>query len=78
MVGNREVLNKPFKIILEYDNPTPIFRWLKNRAKKVFPFDFSAFDGVYWGVTSKYDIHNVAQDLARIREILGKEEQGQS
>jgi len=33
----------------------------------MFEFDFSAFDGIVWGVTGKYDMHNIAQESARIR-----------
>lgn len=66
-VGNKDVLEKPFSIFLSYDNPTPIIKWFKKRIVQEFPFDFSVFDGVYWGVTTKYDTHNVAKELARIR-----------
>ncbi|MCF8143061.1 MAG: hypothetical protein K9N21_03985 [Deltaproteobacteria bacterium] len=70
MVANRDVLAKPFTVIVEYDNPVPVYRYFKSRSKTEFPFDFSAFDGVAWGATSKFDIHNVATELARVREQL--------
>ena len=64
---NIEVLKKPFKIIIEFDNPAfPIPR----RRRKIFEFDFSVFDGVAWGVTGRFDIHNVAQESERIRAEL--------
>lgn len=70
MVANKDVLAKPFTVIVEYDNPVPIYRYFKSRRKTDFPFDFSAFDGVAWGATSKFDIHNVAKELTRVREQL--------
>lgn len=69
MEANKDILKKPFEIIVEYDNPA--FFFLK-RKNKVVKFNFSAFDGTYWGFNDKYDIHNVAQELARIRERLEK------
>ena len=68
--ANKEVLQKPFTIMIEYENPA--FFFPKTR-KKVVPFDFSTFDGTYFGVNEKYDNHNIAQELTRIREILGKQ-----
>jgi hypothetical protein len=66
---NKEVLKKPFKIIIEYDNPAfPLPR----RVKKKFDFDFSTFDGTFFGVIRKYDVHNIAQENARIREEIEK------
>jgi hypothetical protein len=66
---NLEVLKKPFKIIIEFDNPAfPIPR----RVKRIFQFDFSVFNGIVWGVTGKYDIHNLAQESARIREEINQ------
>jgi hypothetical protein len=65
--ANREVLDTPFKVIIEYDNPVfPIPR----RLKKKFKFNFSALYGVIHGMNVRYDIHNVAQEAARIREEL--------
>jgi hypothetical protein len=66
--ANKEVLEKPFKIIIEFDNP--IFFYPKRR-KREFIFDFSP-KGIFQGVNTKYDIHNVAQEAARIRENLEK------
>ena len=65
MEANIEVLKKPFKIIVEFDNP--IFPLLK-RPRKEFRFDFSALDGTVFGMTTRYDIHNVAKEMARIRK----------
>jgi hypothetical protein len=65
METNIEVLKKPFKIIVEFDNP--IFP-LPRRSRKKFRFDFSALDGTVFGVTTRYDIHNVAKEMARIRK----------
>jgi len=70
MVANRDVLAKPFTVIVEYDNLVPIYRDFQSRRKTEFPFDLSAFDGAAWGATSKSDIHNVATELARVREQL--------
>jgi len=69
MEANQEVLKKPFEIIAEYDNPAFL---IPRRKKKTIKCDFSSFDEVYWGLNEKYDIHNVAQELARIRELLQK------
>ncbi len=69
MEANVEVLERPFEIIVEYDNPAFPF---PRRQKKIIKVDFSAFSGTYWGLNEKYDIHNVAQELARIRVTLEK------
>ncbi len=60
-----DALAKPFRIIIEYDNP--VFPLLK-RVKKIFEFDFSTFDGTVYGLIKKYDVHNIAQEIVRIRE----------
>ena len=65
---NKEVLKKPFKITIEFDNPIFFF---PKRRKREFIFDFSP-KGIFRGVNTKYDIHNVAQEAARIRENLEK------
>jgi hypothetical protein len=67
MEANIEVLRKPFEITVEFDNP--VFP-LPRRVKKKFKFDFSALDGSVFGLTERYDIHNVAREAARIREQL--------
>lgn len=67
--ANTEVLNKPFKIIIEFDNPVFFF---PKRLKRIYPFDFSALKGIYLGLNQKFDIHNVAQETARIREQMSK------
>jgi hypothetical protein len=64
---NSDIVETPIEIIIEYDNP--IFFYPK-RCKKVFKFDFAVFDGVIWGVIKKYDIHNVAIEIKRIREKI--------
>ena len=69
MGSNVEILKRPFEIIAEYDNPAFPF---PRRRKKIIKVDFSAFNGTYWGLNEKYDIHNVAQELARIRVRLEK------
>jgi hypothetical protein len=69
MEHNLDVLKNPFEIIIEYDNP--ILPYPK-RCKKIFKFDFSVFDGIIFGVIRKYDIHNVALEIKRIREKLDK------
>ncbi len=66
--ANKEVLEKPFKIIIEFDNPIFFF---PKRRKREFIFDFSS-KGIFRGVNTKYDIHNVAEEAARIRENLEK------
>lgn len=68
---NREIIKKTFKIIIEYDNPLVIMGF-KKRSKQEFPFDFSFYDKIAWGMTNRYDIHNVAQELTRVREQLEK------
>ena len=70
--ANREVLKKPFKIIISFDNPVAIAKFFKKRCEKSFPFDFTIYDNIVWGLTNKYDIHNVAMEAARIREQLEK------
>lgn len=72
MKANIEIVKKPFEILIEYDNPVPIYNLVKKRRQERIPFDFSFFDGILHGVTERYDIHNVAKELFRIREILEK------
>jgi hypothetical protein len=67
MQANIDVLKKPFQVILEFDNP--VFP-LPRRLKKTFKFNFTAFDGIVFGMTGRYDIHNVAREAARIREQI--------
>lgn len=69
--ANSEILEKPFEIIVEHDNP--IFPFLKRQSKTI-KYDFSVFDNIIWGINEKYDIHNVTQELMRIREYLEKSE----
>lgn len=65
--ANKQVVEKPFELAAEYDNPAfPIPR----RQRKILRVDFSAFREVIWGLNDRYHIHNVAQELARIRGIL--------
>lgn len=71
-VANQEVLAKPFRVIIEYDNPIPIYKYFNKRYKTIFPFDFSAFDGIAWGATRKFDIHDIANELSKVRKLLEK------
>lgn len=64
--ANKEILEKPFKIIIEFDNPMFFF---PKRRKREFIFNFSP-KGIFRGVNTKYDIHNVAEEATRIRESL--------
>jgi len=65
---NTEVVRHPFTIIIEFDHPL----WNFWRCKKRFKFNFSAFENVAWGLATRFDIHNVAQELTRVREELEK------
>jgi hypothetical protein len=65
--ANIDVLKKPFQVILEFDNPVFPF---PRRLKKTFKFNFTAFDGIVFGMTGRYDIHNVAREASRIREQI--------
>jgi len=67
---NKVNVNKPFEIIIEYDNPTPIWKFFKKRLSNKYPFNFKAFEGIVLGATNKYDIHNVAEELTRIRKFI--------
>lgn len=78
MTCNEDVIKAPFEIILEYDNPNfkcryiPFIKFLnKKRLTKATKYNFSAYRAA-WGVNGKYDIHNVAKELSRIREQLEK------
>ncbi|HMO81856.1 MAG TPA: hypothetical protein PKD24_13785 [Pyrinomonadaceae bacterium] len=66
--ANKEVLDKPFRIIVEFDNPVFFF---PKRLKRSFDFDLSP-KGILDGVNSKFDEHNIAQEMARARESLEK------
>jgi hypothetical protein len=65
MRENKEVVQKPFKIIVEFDNPMFFF---PKRRKRELPFKFSGPEGPMLGHTTRYDVHNVAEETARIRE----------
>ena len=65
--SNTDVLEKPFTIIIEFDNP--FFSRLP-RIQRVYKFDFSSTKGVISGFNTKYDMHNVATEAARIREVM--------
>lgn len=67
MEQSTEILKKPFEISVEYDNPVLPF---PRRCIRSLKFDFTAFDGTMFPLNSKYDVHNVAQELTRIRELL--------
>lgn len=69
---NIDVVSKPFKIIIEFDRP--IFPFFCHKQKREFKFNFSVYKEVLWGLNQKYDIHNVAEELLRIREIFEKKE----
>lgn len=66
--ANKEVLDKPFKIVVEFDNPIFFF---PKRLKRTFYFDLTP-KGILGGVNDKFDEHNIAQEMARARESLEK------
>jgi len=68
MNENADVVLKPFTIMVEFDDPV----WGFRRCSERFNFDFSVFQNVAWGVNTRYDLHNVGQELARIREATVK------
>ena len=65
--SNLPVFQKPFTLILEFDNP--VFP-LPRRLKRQYPFDFTINKDVMAGLNRRYDIHNVAEECCRIREEL--------
>lgn len=66
---NTEALHNPFVIIIEYDNPA----WpYPRRRRKQVPFDFSVFNGTISGLNERFNTHNVAQEIARLREVAEK------
>lgn len=67
MQENQEVVRKPFKITVEFDNPMFFF---PKRRKREFPFHFTGPGGPWLGHTTPYDVHNVAEESARIREEI--------
>ncbi|GEM_PF-3487784 len=77
LFSNNDVAMKPFKIIIEFDNPTPIYNWFVRRRQMTFPFDLTFYEEISEGFTGKYDIHNVAEELSRARGILEKIEKKQ-
>jgi hypothetical protein len=66
--ANKEVLEKSFRIDVEFDNPMFFF---PKRLKRSFDFDLSP-KGILDGVNNKFDGHNIAQEMARARESLEK------
>lgn len=66
--ANKDVLTEPFKIVVEFDNPMFFF---PKRLRRKFDFDLSP-KGILDGVNSKFDEHNIAQEMARARESLEK------
>ena len=67
--ANKAVIDTPFAITLEFDNP--LFRWPR-RLRRTFNLDLRPWTGIFHGMNTRFDIHNVAQELARIREVLAK------
>ncbi|HEY2846788.1 MAG TPA: hypothetical protein VGI80_03160 [Pyrinomonadaceae bacterium] len=63
MIENKEVVQKPLEIIVEFDNP--VF-FLPKRLKRSFNFEFSGLEGPILGHATPYNIHNVAEETARI------------
>lgn len=61
---NKDVIEKPITIIIEFDNP---FMYPKRKTASL-KLDFSVYKGIYWGVNNKYDIHNVVKELTRLRK----------
>lgn len=64
--ANKSVLDAPFRIDVEFDNPIFFF---PKRLKRSFEFDLSP-KGILDGVNSKLDEHNIAQEMARVRKSL--------
>lgn len=62
--ANKGVIETPTTILVEFDNP---FLFPKRKTVSL-KLDFSAYKGIYWGVNNKYDIHNVAEELTRLRK----------
>jgi len=62
--ANKAVVEKPITITIEFDNPFLI----PKRTTSTLKLDFSVYKGIYWGVNNKYDIHNVAKELTRLRK----------
>lgn len=65
--SNTEVFKKPFTITVEFDNT--VLPWPR-RLTRTFKFNEATLKGTGGGLTSRYDIHNVAQEVTRIREQL--------
>lgn len=66
--ANKDVVEKPFSIVVEFDNPVFFF---PKRLKRKFEFDLSP-RGIFDPVNTKFDVHNVALEMARIRDELDK------
>ena len=70
---NAAVATTPFTITLAFDNPAPHLPWCHKRVQRSFAFNLSVFENVAWGLTRPFDIHNVAEELARIRDSLRRD-----
>lgn len=63
MSTNTKAMSTPITIIVEYDNPI-VF---PKRKRSILHIDPAVYKGIYWGINNKYDIHNVAEELNRLR-----------
>lgn len=67
---NRDVISDPITITVEYDNPLRLWPPFRKRCKSNLLIDLKVYENVYWGLNRKFDVHNVAQELNRLRKDL--------
>jgi len=68
---NLDVISQPIKITVEYDNPSyPWTPLLQKRCRSNLIVNLKVYENIYWGINRKYDIHNVAEELSRLRKDL--------
>lgn len=74
--SNLDVISKPISITVEYDNPLYLWPPFRKKSHSNLIIDLKVYENIYWGVNQKYDVHNVAEELNRLRKdlqnLLGK------
>lgn len=70
--SNLDVISKPIAITVEYDNPLLLWPPFRKKCRSNLIIDLKVYENIYWGLNQKYDVHNVAEELNRLRKDLQK------
>lgn len=70
--SNLDVISKPIVITVEYDNPLLLWPPFRKKCCSNLIINLKVYENIYWGVNQKYDVHNVAEELNRLRKDMQK------